>query len=298
MKNLIVFTIDEKYIAPLVVAIESFTSFNDINSYEFGIIYSEISDNSINLLLNYAETKKITLILKKIQDIFKDIRVGYHFNSVIFYRLLISDLFQEYEKVLYLDSDILFLGCIDELFRIDITDFILGAIPRTLLGIPKYMQNYTNKYFASGLLLINTKLFIEENILPKSLQFLKNNDYEMPDQDALNATVQKWIEIDEKYSVETAFLYSSSNYYKNSKSNPIIIQFSGSSKPWQFKDKHPYKKLYWYYLKKTPFKRYYPEDLTVISFISWLTPKILKDLIFHFIVFCRIEKISKKYLKL
>lgn len=278
MKRLIVFTIDEKYIEPFIVAVESFSVFHNVEEYEIALVYSDISEDKIIKLKDYMNNKKISFIVRKIKDEFKNITVGYHFNSVIFYRFLLANIFIKYKKLLYLDSDIVFTGNIDELFTIDLGNKILAAIPKhEYTGIPSHLKNQTMRYFASGLLLINTHRFKRSGIYEKCLTFLKNEKYEMPDQDALNATVGEWIELDLKYGVETAFLENDNPKLQMLLINPKIIQFSGSSKPWHFRNKHPYKKIYWKYLRMTPFKRYVPEDLTAINTIKWMIPTTIKE---------------------
>ena len=179
--------------------------------------------------------------------------------------------------MLYIDADVLFLGNISELFNIELEDNLLAAVPTTMLGIPEHMKCFTNKYFASGLLLFNIQRYNEENILEKAIDFLRKSKYEMPDQDALNAVVKNWHEIDLKFGVETAFLESESSKIKKDISNPIIIQFSSSSKPWHFRNRHPYKKLYWKYLKMTPFYTCIPDYLTIVDILKWMIPKYLKE---------------------
>ncbi len=44
---------------------------------------------------------------------------------------------------------------------------------------------------------------------------------------------------------------------------PLIIHYTGSSKPWQYFNNHPYKYLYWKYLKMTPFKNQKFESVTI-----------------------------------
>jgi lipopolysaccharide biosynthesis glycosyltransferase len=60
--------------------------------------------------------------------------------------------------------------------------------------------------------------------------------------------------------------------FGESKDNKIyqsatILHFTGMSKPWQYINKHPYKKEYYKYIKKTPWKGYKPEDKTIGNFL-------------------------------
>jgi lipopolysaccharide biosynthesis glycosyltransferase len=280
MKNLIVFTIDENYLEPFIVAVQSFKDHHNVSDYELAMVYSDFSQKNIIKIIRYMQSQNISFKHVYIEDKFQNIKTGYHFNSVIFYRLLLPKIFNDYEKILYIDSDILFLDNIDELFKIELGNNILAAIPKhDYFLIPEYLKNKTKNYFASGLLLINTQKFLDSKIYEKCLDFLENEKYEMPDQDALNATVDRWIELDLRYGVETSFLEKNDSDLDNKIKKPKIIQFSGSSKPWNFRNKHPYKSLYWKYLKMTPFKRYIPEDLTMINVIKWMIPKNIKEFI-------------------
>lgn len=272
MKNLIVFAIDDKYVAPFCVAITSFLDHHNPIYYEIGLIYDEITSTNLKILEDFFIQKNLSLKLVKIKDPFKHFRVGYHFNSVIFYRLLIPDLFSEYSKVLYLDSDILFLDNIDNIFETDLSDdYVLAAIPRHKIGIPDKMRGIVDRYFASGLLLFNNEAYTQQKIFDKVINYLNKGVYSMPDQDALNVAVSKWVELDLSYGVETSFIEkkgaSGFEFLDPIFKNPKIIQFSGSLKPWQFGSTNPYKKLYWDYLKHTPYKRFFPEEMSVKNII-------------------------------
>jgi lipopolysaccharide biosynthesis glycosyltransferase len=43
---------------------------------------------------------------------------------------------------------------------------------------------------------------------------------------------------------------------------PLIIHFSGSSKPWHYLNEHPYKSEYWKYLQLTDYKNIKFEKIT------------------------------------
>ena len=50
-----------------------------------------------------------------------------YFTLTIFFRLFIADMFPEYDKGIYLDSDIVVPGDISELYNIDLGNNIIGA---------------------------------------------------------------------------------------------------------------------------------------------------------------------------
>jgi lipopolysaccharide biosynthesis glycosyltransferase len=264
LKKLIVFTIDDNYVDPFSVAIESFSSHHIIEDYAIGLVYSQLSESNLVKIRKMHKLKGIELIEKKIVDEFSNISMGYHFNSVIFYRWYIPELFKEYKKVLYIDSDILFLAPIDDIFNIPILEESahLAAIEKSdITGVPRLLTDKIEKYFASGLLLINIEKFVKDKIFNKAKYFVENESFDMPDQDALNCVVDKWLPIDKKYGLETSFLENYSGYYPQvlrAVEDACIVQFSGYSKPWHYGNEHKYQKDYWDCFLRTPFARPYP----------------------------------------
>ena len=57
-----------------------------------------------------------------------------YFTPTIFFRLFIPSMFPEYSKGIYLDSDIVVLGDISKLYRVDIENYLLGACIENFAG--------------------------------------------------------------------------------------------------------------------------------------------------------------------
>ncbi len=252
MKNLVVFSIDDKYVDPFIVAIKSFSYYHESKNYIIGLIHSNLSKKNISKIKSFFKGLCLELDIKKIKDTFTKYKTDYHFNSVIFYRLLIPELFNTYKQSLYLDSDMIFLGNIDALFDRKSKEFTLGVVSRgDKYDVPQRMQSYTNTYFASGLLLINHHSFSKNKVFEKCIYFLENFSYEMPDQDALNYAVQDknihWIP--NEYGVLT----HQADFDKSNLNSAKILQFCGSQKPWKYGNNHPCKEMYLEIRSQTPF---------------------------------------------
>ena len=78
-----------------------------------------------------------------------------------------------------------------------------------------------------------------------------------------------WGELDFSYNAFALTEYDNTRNYK-------IIHYTGSSKPWSFINKHPYKYVYWKYLWKTPYKWTIPTDLTMLNILKWIIPNKMK----------------------
>lgn len=59
------------------------------------------------------------------------------------------------------------------------------------------------------------------------------------------------------------------------RANPVIVHFTGSSKPWQLNDNHPMKDKYWRYRRQTSFARRLPDDIGVKTIARRLLPASL-----------------------
>jgi lipopolysaccharide biosynthesis glycosyltransferase len=196
-----------------------------------------------------------------------------HANKAVYYRLLLADVLPiDQEKVIYLDSDLIVIQDLQKLWQTDIGDnYVLavqdGSIPfvSSPYGLKKYQDlniSPENKYFNSGVLVINLKKWRDENISTKLFQYLETyKDFvQHHDQEAMNALfVGKWGEIEPQWNQTPNFFnypswqespYEEVDYY-NAVNNPYIVHFAGTAKPWNSFEKHPLRELFFHYLDMT-----------------------------------------------
>lgn len=291
-KYSVVFATDENYIQHLSVALVSLFINNDDCKFDIYIICSGMSEENFAKLQSIGDKYQATIKQIVVNDeVFDTLVTNHHFTKANYYRLLIPNFIQE-DKVLYLDADIVVNGSIKNLFSIDLEDKYIAAVLNP--GFQRHQElkmNLDSEYFNSGVMLINNKLWKMHSITDKVIKFVDDNQsvIQFVDQCGLNAIVNgNWIKIPLKFNQQAVIFekdfkekYScfSDDELNEAKENPVIIHYTGSSKPWHFRNKHPYKHLYWKYLRMTPFKRYIPEDLTVINVIKWMIPKSIKEFI-------------------
>lgn len=136
---------------------------------------------------------------------------------------------KEVEKVIYLDVDMIVLTDISRLWTKDLDGSLAAAVQDKYIptvsnewgGIKNYRElglPPTQKYFNSGLLVIDTKLWREQNIPQKVLACIEENKKfaGYPDQYGLNVVLAgKWKELVEKW-----------NTFSNQQDNaPFLIHF-------------------------------------------------------------------------
>ena len=160
-----------------------------------------------------------------------------------YYRLFLPSLFKaEYRRILYLDSDIkVGSGDFDKIMSVDLNDHPVGAI-RDLTQWKRpneFIQEFRDAgydrlpYFNAGVLLIDTKKWIEKEIfqtcmsnLTKFQKFLYNND-----QSLLNLTlIGCWQELSPVWNWQI----SSHRWLFDPTVAPFITHFVGRKKPWDF----------------------------------------------------------------
>ena len=201
-----------------------------------------------------------------------------HISIETYYRFLIQKLLPFYDKVLYLDSDIVINGDIAKLYNTDLQGKLLGAI-RDIdflanlnvkhgkrMGYAKNVLKMKNPYdyFQAGVLVLNTKAMREHYTIRQWLTYASNPAFIYNDQDVLNAHCEgevlylpwEWNVVhDCGGRVGNLFVQAPNDIYDaymRSRNNPQIIHYAGFQKPWTDPD-CDFASIYWRYARETPF---------------------------------------------
>lgn len=116
-----------------------------------------------------------------------------HYSSEMYYRLLIPEVLDMYESVIYLDCDLVVNCSLHDLYEINIGDnYLLGVRNFCDDSMYKWITNKLNlspeSYVNSGVLVFNTEKFNIEALKEKCLNFLSKHDFlACPDQDMFNS---------------------------------------------------------------------------------------------------------------
>ena len=138
-------------------------------------------------------------------------KINSRFSIGAFYRLLAKKILaaQDVHRIIYLDSDIIVNLDIDELWRHDLKNFPLAAVPEDdatsgWMIFDKFLLNSgrvkREDYFCSGVMIINLDA-LDENFFREGVQFLVDNpECESPDQDILNAFfTENYLKLEQKF---------------------------------------------------------------------------------------------------
>lgn len=257
----IFFSTDDNYVPCLSVAIHSLEeNASQENNYRIIILHSGMSLLS-QMKIKWLETENVKISFQNIIHITskmsKDLslRLRDYYSEVIYYRMFIPSMFPEYEKAIYLDSDIILQEDIANLFNMELGDNLLGAAVDYVVNTNPDFRKYSKEalgipakqYFNSGVLLMNLREMRKSKIEEKFISLLINYNLDTiaPDQDYLNVLckgrvkyfTEKWNKMPdfgEKYDLKELKL----------------IHYNMYRKPWHYKEV-PYSEAFWKYAKQT-----------------------------------------------
>lgn len=177
-----------------------------------------------------------------------------YYSKTTYYRLFIAEMYPEYDKAIYIDSDTVVQGDISELYRINIDDAYVGACHEQamlqenvygtyverVVGVPRY------NFFNAGMLVINCDRFRIRFVLDKFIEYLHMYNFVVTqDEDYLNLICKDHVFwLDQRWNTE---IFGELGYpIKEAK----IIHYIMTNKPWHYAD-CPYADIFWSYAKET-----------------------------------------------
>jgi len=209
-----------------------------------------------------------------------DLDANSYFTRSTFYRLSLPDLLLDREKVLFLDTDMVVLRDITELYRIELGPSLIGAARDLIMksfvsmGVvsieeagalrtarylaEKVQLKDSSGYFQAGVLLMNLTAMRENYLSKRMTHALRAERYWFLDQDVLNRFSQgrityidyRWnsVHIDDSHLL--ALAEGDRIEYQKTLDDPWIAHFAGVYKPW-IRSGHPHGAYYWSALRLT-----------------------------------------------
>lgn len=251
------FTIDNSYVPFLAAALHSaIENSSPKRHYKAFILHEDVSEENQRRIRSLAKTHfEIAFLpmrsgLESITDRMSNrLRCDY-FTLTIYFRLFIPAMFPEFDKAIYIDSDVVIPGDLAELYDLDLGDNYIGACPDHSIEDVEPLVRYTmeavgmekGQYINSGVLLMNLKALREKEFDKHFLNLL--NTYHLdciaPDQDYLNALCNGKI----LYLPECWDAMPNGN--KPALHDAKIIHYNLFSKPWCY-DGIQYGEEFWRY---------------------------------------------------
>lgn len=312
----VVFAANDKFVPMCSTTIQSLLETADPSrNYDLTVLHTDITPYNQKLMsiqvskypnfsLRFFNTAPITEKYK--------LKANEHISVETYYRFLIQDILPDYDKVLYIDCDLVATHDLAELYDTDVEDYLLAATydPDFIGQVNSEKETFDyatdtlgledpHSYFQAGVILFNTKNLRAIYSMHDWLGFAKT-PYRYCDQDVLNKHCKGKVKyLDMKWNVLTNCMgfrvpeviakapMKIKVAYHEARNHPYVIHYAGSEKPWNSPTCDMFE-LFWAYARSTPFyermigilaqnvhvKRK-PKKKRIIAFFKKITPKFM-----------------------
>lgn len=225
--------------------------------YHIYILHTDISVEMKKKLLD-MQTDEFEISFENVstylESVSEKLPIRDYYSKTTYYRLFIAEMFAEYDKAIYIDSDTIVQGDISELYNTDIGDSYLGAChEQAMVQVDEY-GTYVEKvigvsrhnFFNAGIILINCGRFRDHSVLDKFIEYLHEYDFVVTqDEDYLNLICKDHVYwLDQRWNTE---IFKEIPYdIKEAK----ILHYIMTNKPWHYDDcRHG--DIFWSYASET-----------------------------------------------
>ena len=253
------FSTDDRYLPFLDIAVASLIDHASKDyRYRLIILHTGLSAEGMEKLLRhrsegfFIEFVDISTEVENIRAAFKDV---YHFSVVTYYRLFIASLFPQYQRIVYLDSDLVVLGDVSELYHTDLNGAIFAAAPEQYVRNTPDFRDYAERaldvdpdgYVNAGVLVLDLEEFRRHRIEERFVELITRYGFDLldPDQAYLN------------YLCDGRIHVLPNGWNKEPLPLPLegelnLVHYALYKKPWQYDDVM-YGEFFWRYAEESPF---------------------------------------------
>lgn len=294
----VVFAVNNEYAPYLHIALTSLIEHaNSDMDYQIYILHTDLERRNIERLEHLGRSN-IHVRCKNVEKWMQGIEIknSVHLTVETCYRLLVAELFPQYSRMLYIDSDTVIMADIAELYKSELHDKTIGAIHDVVCT---YLKDYYEKHigidvkdgFNAGILVIDTNKFRLKRIKEKCIEWLiedsKNSErkYIYMDQDVLNLALKDEVSfLDSAWNFQWQYLWRLDTIYPeyvkkyiHDSRNAKIIHYAGDKKPWIRPDLEK-ADLFWTIARKSV----YYEEILFNNFMTKRKSDLFKNHIFPF----------------
>lgn len=257
----IFFAVDDGYCPFLAVAIQSLIDNCSLeNTYLIKVLNTDISSENKKKIAKYErenvdiEFVDLNYYIQKVKD---KLYTRDYYSKTTYFRLFLPNLYPQYDKVLYLDSDIVILDDIAKLYNTDMGDNLVAAAPDDVIQFNEVFQVYVEKvvgvadyrrYFNAGILLMNLDELRKFKFQEKFLFLLDRITFAVAqDQDYLNRMCKGRVKL-----IDRVWNRMPIADPKIKTEDVKLVHYNLAFKPWHFED-ILYKEFFWMYAQETEY---------------------------------------------
>lgn len=262
MKISIGLAFDSGYIVPFYVLLTSILLNNDPSTVELHIIATGLGTDELRKITTHVHIQGATVSYYQIEDV--DVAQfvlpdDTYLSPAIYYRLFFPFLVPaKVSRLLYIDTDTLVVGNLQQAFELDLGTYPVGAVTdtdmpaRSDLGIES-----VEDYFNSGVLLLDIQRWKEQRISERALKVIQEQPERIkgyPDQDALNIVLHhNWYRLPTGYNLMRLYVPNEvpKRRFKEFLRGQYIIHYNGK-KPWYSNCEHRLRHVFQEYQRLSP----------------------------------------------
>lgn len=202
----VVLTINRNYVLPARVAIYSML-LNASRKYEYCIyvLHADLDESDKAKVCGfrrlYDVKYRISFVRMEDDQCIDDLTKN-HFSKEIFYKLKTADLFPMYDKALFVDADVLFLGDVAEAYNIELDGLYYagpnslyardGFFARSRCGFSVEERRMLRDEICAGFMAMNLAMMRGDGMVEKMTSFYKENFWRLPNPEQETLTLKCW----------------------------------------------------------------------------------------------------------
>ena len=254
----IFFACDEDFVKYTMVSMKSIMENADRSrKYHIYILHMGITEATQAKVLAMADEEfaiDFVDVTDKMKSIADKLPIRDYYSNTTYFRLFILDMFPQYRKALYIDSDTIVVGNIAELYDHKLGKLYAGVCPDRVVAQTDILGDYVEKvlgvkrtrYFNAGVMLMNCSQFRENHLLDEFLEMLHVYLFVVAqDQDYLNLICKNQVlYMEPKWNAQVF------GELACPEEEVGLFHFNMAAKPWHYEDCR-LAEYFWKYAKMT-----------------------------------------------
>ena len=254
----IFFACDDNFVKYTVVSIKSIMeNASRDEKYIIHILHTDIREDMQEKIVAMSDDNfdiRFENVMNYLESVSEKLPIRDYYSKTTYYRMFIAEMFPEYDKAIYIDSDTVVLGDMAALYYHELGDNYVGAAhEQAMVQVDTYgryveevMGIDRNNYFNAGLMIINCDQFRKNHILEKFVELLGVYTFVVTqDEDYLNLLCHnKVCFIEQQWNTE---VFGEIGY---DESEFKLLHYIMTSKPWHYEDCR-LGEYFWKYAEKT-----------------------------------------------
>lgn len=235
---------DDNFINYAVVSMNSLIMHADRKyDYKIHILNTGFFEENKKKLLG-LQTENVEICFEDVTEHmegFKDrLPLRDYYSLTTYYRILMADMFPQYNMAIYIDSDTVVTGDISEMYSYDLGENYVGAVTDQVIVQEEVFSKYSlkvlgirpQKYFNAGVLLMNCRVLRENKILDRFIELVNLYTFVVAqDQDYLNIICK-----DHVFWMHPKWNVMALESIACKEEEMAIIHYNLAAKPWHYPD--------------------------------------------------------------